>query len=397
MASKAISKETSRALRDARKVMEATYQADCNEAETRQRVERIFERLLGYDYLTHLSRERAIQGAGGTEHVDFAIQLDDSPDSQPVMLVELKRVGLDLAQKHLKQAAGYAIDCGCEWVLLTNGRDWRLYHVEFGKPPETKLVARWNLLKDEVDNLAAKFELISLRSVRQGRLGVLWKRTEVLQPGGLLAAILAPESTRVIRRIIKRDTGVAVAADDVVGALRRMLNESAARVLQDVQISLPSKAARVSDSKVARDAVRMAFWTRLLDKASQRTPLHSSVSPGPYNWVGATAGRRGLSYLHTATKHRCGVELYIDLGKGERDLNKRIYDALHAEKPVIEAKFGGDLVWERLDDKRASRVSQAIDVGGYADEGKWPEIQKSLVELMVRFEAALSEHVNALS
>ena len=239
MNEKKLEKETRRALLKARKTMEATYQADCNEAETRQRVERIFEDLLGYDYIKHLSRERAVGGTGGTEHVDFAIQLEEGSEAQPVVLVELKRVGVDLVQKHLKQVCTYAIDCGCEWVLLTNGRDWRLYHVEFGRPPETKLVERWNLLRDELQVLASKFDLISLKRVKKGGLDKLWKRTEVLQPRSLLKAILSEEALRDVRRVLKRDTGVTVAADDIVGALRKMLNESAARVLQDVQVTLP--------------------------------------------------------------------------------------------------------------------------------------------------------------
>lgn len=396
MAHGALGKEAEQSLRDARKVMELTYQADCNEAETRQRVERIFERLLGYDYLTHLSRERAIQGAGGTEHVDFAIQLDDSPDAQPVLLVELKRVGLELAQKHLKQVAGYAIDCGCEWVVLTNGRDWRLYHVEFGKPPETKLVERWSLLKDDLEKLAAKFDLISLKSVRQGGLDVLWKRTEVLRPEGLLGSILAPESTRVIRRIIKRDTGVSVAADDVVGALRRMLNENAARVLQDVQVTLPKKTERATDKKIHRDAVRVRFWKKLLASAAQRTPLHSKVTPGPYNTLWATAGKPGLSYVYAAARHKSAVQLYIDLGRDHDSRNKSIFDFLFARREVIEAGFGQALTWERLDGKRASRVSSKVADRGYGDENEWPALHAAMVDQMVKLEASVKKHIEAL-
>jgi len=250
--------ENQRGLLRARKIIEATYQADCNGAETRQRVERIFEDLLGYDYIKHLSRERAVAGTGGTEHVDFAIQLEAGTEAQPVMLVELKRVGVDLVQKHLKQVCTYAIDCGCEWVLLTNARDWRLYHVEFGRPPETKLVERWNLLRDELQVLASKFDLISLKRVRKGGLDKLWKRTEVLQPRSLLKAILSEEALRDVRRVLKRDTGVTVAADDIVGALRKMLNESTARVLQDVQVTLPSAAEKTATRRPRKERVSVA-------------------------------------------------------------------------------------------------------------------------------------------
>jgi len=194
---------------------------------------------MGYDVLTHLSRERAVRGAGDTEHVDFAIQMEPGEEVRPLIMVELKRVSVDLAPKHVKQASRYAIDAGCEWVLVTNGRQWRLYHVEFGQPPVTKLVEQWNLLQDDVEVLAKKFDLISLRKLKRGILDTLWEIAEVLAPESLLKAILSDGSMSALRRVLKRDTGVSVAADRIVTALRKMLNESAAGILDDVRVSLP--------------------------------------------------------------------------------------------------------------------------------------------------------------
>lgn len=247
------SKERIQAISDARNVIADIMRKDGNEAETRRRVERMFERLMGYDAFKHLSRERAVHGAGDTEHVDFAIQLEPDENAAPILMVELKRVGLDLAPKHLKQASRYAIDAGTEWVLLTNGRDWRLYHVEFGQPPITKLVEHWDLLHDEPEVLASKFDLIGYKGLKRGTLNTLWERTKVLAPESLLKAILSPDSVRMLRRVLKRDTGVSVAADHIVGGLRKMLNESAGTILDNVEVSLPEppgeKAARTRVSR----------------------------------------------------------------------------------------------------------------------------------------------------
>jgi hypothetical protein len=161
-------------------------------------------------------------------------------------MVELKRVGLDLAPKHLKQACRYAIDAGCEWVLLTNGREWRLYHVEFGQPPVTKLVEQWDLLRDEPEVLAKKFGLMSLRSLKRGVLDTLWERTKILAPTSLLRALLSAESINALRRVLKKETGVPVTADHIVTGLRKMLNETAASVLDDVEVSLPEPKKKKS-------------------------------------------------------------------------------------------------------------------------------------------------------
>ena len=50
---------------------------------------------------------------------------------------------------------------------------------------------------------------------------------------------------------------------------------------------------------------------------------------------------------------RC--ELYIDVG--DQDSNKQLFDAFHSERNQIEQEIGRKLEWERLDDKRASRIA----------------------------------------
>jgi len=263
MARKAIDKEVRRKIFDSRRMIEQAMKADGNEAETRRRVERIFEMLMGYNVLIHLSRERAVKGAGETEHVDFAVQLEPGPDVEPIIIVELKRVGVDLALKHLKQVSSYAIDSGCEWILLTNGRDWRLYHVEFGQPPKTKMIEQWNLITDDVIVLAAKFELISYKKVKKGSLKKLWEKATVLSPGSLIDAIISQDSIRVLRRILRKNTNVLVAPEDIVNGIRKILNENAAIELSKKKIDFSEK------KKVSRKQNRTKETEIVTDKSSE--------------------------------------------------------------------------------------------------------------------------------
>ncbi len=236
-----IDKEVRRAILDARRMIQEAQKADCNEAETRRRVERIFESLMGYDVFKHLSRERAVRGAGETEHVDFAVQLEEGEEAKPVIMLEIKRVGVDLVRKHLRQVSSYAINAGCEWVLLTNGREWKLYHVTFGQPPVTKLIHSWDILADDVPVLARRFELISYKSVRKGTLSEVWQKTNVLHPRNLLQAILSESSVKILRRELRKDSGVLLTPEDIVSGVRRLLNEAALGELENVRLSLPER------------------------------------------------------------------------------------------------------------------------------------------------------------
>lgn len=241
MTRKTVDRDTKKAIIAAKRMIEEIEHADGNESETRRRVERIFDSLMGYDPFKHLSREHAVRGAGETEHVDFAIHVDGSTESSPSIMVELKRVGVDLAPKHLKQVSSYAINAGCEWILLTNGREWRVYHVSFGQPPETKLLKSWNLLTDDVALLAECFGLISFKSVRKGSLDKLWQKSNVLTSRNVLAAILSEGSIAILRRELKRSSHVAIAPEDVVAGVRRLLNEGALAELSSMRISLPER------------------------------------------------------------------------------------------------------------------------------------------------------------
>jgi len=255
MARQKLDREVRKAILDARKLVEAVAKADGNEAETRKRIDYIFQSLMGYDTFRHISREYAVHGVGDTEHCDFAIQLDYEETSKPDFLVEIKRVNLDLSPKHLKQAASYAINIGCEWVLLTNGKEWKLYHVSFDKPPQTKLIDSWNLINDEVSVLANKFNIICYKSIKRGRLSQLWEKSNVLTAHNILKAIMSEESIKLIRRSLKKATDVTVSPEEIVGAVRRMLNESALGDMEKVKISLPDKnrPKRKSTSKSTKE------------------------------------------------------------------------------------------------------------------------------------------------
>ena len=244
MAKQKLDKETKKALLEARKMIEEVAKRDGNEAETRARVRHIFGTIMGYDIFKHITAEYAIHGAGDTVHCDIAVQLEREESSGPNFLVELKRVNIDLTSRHLRQAASYAIDIGCDWALLTNGREWKLYHISFGKPPQTKLIDSWNLINDDPVILANKFNLIGYKNIKRGGLERLWEKSNVLTEHNMLKVILSEDSIRLIRRGLKKATGVTVSPEEIVGAVRRMLNEAALGEMENIRISLPENKQR---------------------------------------------------------------------------------------------------------------------------------------------------------
>jgi len=174
-------------------------------------------------------------------YCDIAIQTSHEEPSKPDIIIEVKRVNIDLSPKHIRQAASYAIDIGCEWVLLTNSKEWKLYHISFGKPPQTKLIESWDLLNDDLPVLAKKFEIIGYKNVRKQGLDKLWEIRNVLTTNNMLKVILAEDSIKLYQRKIKKATTTTVSPEDIVSSFRHLLNEAALSEMDKIKISLPAK------------------------------------------------------------------------------------------------------------------------------------------------------------
>jgi hypothetical protein len=272
MAKRSLDKDIKKAVLEARSMVEAIAKVDASEAETRRRIDHIFEILMGYDRFKHITEEYAIKGAGDTTHCDIAVQLGHEEESKPEMFVECKKVNINLTQKHIGQAASYAINYGCEWVLLTNSRDWKLYHITFGQPPQTKLIESWNLLDDDPLVLAKKFEIISYKNVKNKGLDALWEKRNVLTANNMLKTILSEESIKLYQRRLKKVTGVRISPEDIVGQFRHLLNEAALSEMDNIRISLPARQRRAKTSKAPRSnstAIEQEVKAILAEKQSQ--------------------------------------------------------------------------------------------------------------------------------
>jgi predicted type IV restriction endonuclease len=172
--------------------------------------------------------------------------------------------------------------------------------------------------------------------------------------------------------------------------------------LDDARMKVPQteKGHRGPPGKKDRPArydLRKTFWEGLLNRPKVKTTRHANIAPAECGWISAGSGVRGLPFVYVIGKDEGKVELYIDRGAGKTEANKRIFDQLHSQKKEIEGTFGGELSWQRLNDKQACRIAYITPVGGYrSDESKWPEIQDAMIDAMTRLEKALTPHLAKL-
>src|ERR1700680_2611281 len=117
-------------------ILEAAQKKDLNESDTVIIVQDILHEVLGFDKYADITSEHAIHGT----FCDLAIKLSEKVD----IIIEVKPIGVELKDAHVKQAVDYAANQGCDWVILTTGVKWRVYKVEFAKPISQALVLELN-------------------------------------------------------------------------------------------------------------------------------------------------------------------------------------------------------------------------------------------------------------
>ena len=138
------------------------------------------------------------------------------------------------------------------------------------------------------------------------------------------------------------------------------------------------------------DTLRVEFWTALLKEMAKKSELFRNINPNKDSWLSAGSGISGVAFSFCFSKVNTRAELYIDMGIKED--NKKLFDYLHENKNDIESVFGEALNWERLEDRKASRIISFIDKGCY-DKENWASIIPEITNRMVIFEKALKEHL----
>ena len=147
-----------------------------------------------------------------------------------------------------------------------------------------------------------------------------------------------------------------------------------------------------------RYTLRKEFWTKLLEEAKKETDLYENITPNIYHWIGTGAGRSGISYNFVITNRYASCEIYFDRGPEfiEPNINKIRFDKLLRHKEEIEKEFGEELNWERLDNRRASRISIRFKEADLRDKEKWDSVQRKMIETMIKIEKVFRKYIRNL-
>lgn len=157
----------------------------------------------------------------------------------------------------------------------------------------------------------------------------------------------------------------------------------------------PSEEVKQIGSEKKADAkrhkARESFWTQFIDHMNTQNDLYTNISPTFRQVLVRSMGVTGVGLNVYCTKKYVRGEIYMS--KGKREENKSIFDFLFDQRQQIEAAYGGELVWERLDQGIHTRIKHQLDDVDWTNEKDWPRIMEFLSDSTTRFEQAFRDPI----
>ena len=202
-------------LRRYQKILGSAHARDVNESDTCVIVSDFLADVLGYDKYSELTTELAIKST----FCDLALRVGGKIQ----FLIEVKSVGTDLRENHLRQATDYAANQGIEWVLLTNGARWSAHRVRFEQPIQTDEVFAVDLLDESCStkDLLAKLYLISRDASNTAAIEDYLRRKDATSRYIIAQLLLAAPTLKILRRQLRQlFAGLKVEEDDLAELLR---------------------------------------------------------------------------------------------------------------------------------------------------------------------------------
>ncbi|MBT7189397.1 MAG: DUF4268 domain-containing protein [Anaerolineae bacterium] len=142
-----------------------------------------------------------------------------------------------------------------------------------------------------------------------------------------------------------------------------------------------------------REKAYISFYSKLLEEFRNHPDfLPREVSPSGTSWmIVQTLPKVSGAFSVTFTRgKRMRIELYLDTG--EQDTTKDIFDKLFTRKEELEEKLG-PIEWERLNNRRASRIALYRD-GHILEDENHDELIKWAAETTDKFYSAFSDLTN---
>lgn len=175
--------------------------------------------------------------------------------------------------------------------------------------------------------------------------------------------------------------------------------DSPTAVRLDVVVSPDDSSRRARAGTQAMSETKKRYtewWTAFLPEFQAAHPGWSTAQMPSYsNWMNFPSGRGGVYYTLNfdyptgATNYSLSAQVYMEDGEST-------YPALEAQRPAIEADYGGPLQWEPSPHTRHSRVGDRLQPADPTERDRWPEYRQWAIKTLGELRRAFSEPIRTL-
>jgi len=211
---KRVTDRLARSVEKFQQVLKVAKDRDVNESDTVSIIKDMLSEVFGYDKYLDVTSEFAVRGT----YCDLAIKIDNKIE----FLIEVKAIGLDLKDSHLRQALDYGANLGIQWIILTNGIVWQIYKIRFEQPINCDLICSFNIaeLDPKNEEHQEKLFLVCKEGLSKDAREEYHEKILTLNRFVLGALILGDEVINVLRRELRKiSDGILAAPEEIIKVL----------------------------------------------------------------------------------------------------------------------------------------------------------------------------------
>ena len=149
-----------------------------------------------------------------------------------------------------------------------------------------------------------------------------------------------------------------------------------------------TKAINNQDNLNKSQSERLEFWNKFNEVVEQNGKPFNIRKATTDHWYD---GALGTSEAHISI-NLVNKSSYVVIDVYIND-NKELFDKLMDKKDIIESELGFKLVWDRLDNGKASRIKYRIKGLNFDDHSNYEELMKEIIDKVIIMRAVFKKYM----
>ena len=149
-----------------------------------------------------------------------------------------------------------------------------------------------------------------------------------------------------------------------------------------------TKAISNQDNLNKSQSERLEFWNKFNEVVEQNGKPFNIRKATTDHWYDVALG---ISEAHISI-NLVNKSSYVVIDVYIND-NKELFDKLMDKKDIIESELGFKLVWDRLDNGKASRIKYRIKGLNFDDHSNYEELMKEIIDKVIIMRAVFKKYM----